>query len=115
MTETHTTLDREENALAEAPSHAPGERTHVCESLTLYVSVKREAREIAIDSVVDASARKAYRDSSRWSIAHRTTKLAAALSRCLVARRLQRIDSEPVTRRQERSEGHQLLLEADSE
>jgi len=87
----------------------------VCESLTLYVSVKREAREIAIDSVVDASARKAYRDSSRWSIAHRTTKLAAALSRCLVARRLQRVDSEPVTRRQERSEGHQLLLEADSE
>ena len=39
----------------------------------------------------------------------------AALSRCLVARRLQRVDSEPVTRRQERSEGHQLLLEADSE
>ena len=38
-----------------------------------------------------------------------------ALSRCLVARRLQRIDSEPVTRRQERSEGHQLLLEPDSE
>ena len=41
--------------------------------------------------------------------------LQLALSRGLVARRLQRIDSEPVTRRQERSEGHQLLLEPDSE
>ena len=47
MTETHTTLDREENALAEAPSHAPGERTHVCESLTLRVCEESgEAREI---------------------------------------------------------------------
>ena len=45
--------------------------------------------------------------------------MAAALSRSSVAaaRRLavQRVDSEPVTRRQERGEGHQLLLEADSE